>query len=37
MTKHHIHSLSVASDYPHSFTKAKEKGRTEAEIDEITC
>ncbi len=35
MTKHRIYSMSFASVYPHYVTKAKNKGRTKAEVDEI--
>ena len=35
MTKHRIYATSVASVYPHYVTKAKKKGRTQAEVDEI--
>lgn len=33
--KHRIYSMSFASVYPHYVTKAKSKGRTKAEVDEI--
>ncbi len=36
MPKHKIYSMSVASVYPHYITKAEKKGRTKAEVDEIT-
>jgi len=35
MTKHRIYTTSVASVYPHYITKAENKGRTKAEVDEI--
>ncbi len=35
MTKHRIYSIAVASVYPHYVAKAKKKGRTKAEVDEI--
>lgn len=35
MTKHRIYTTSVASVYPHYVTKAEQKGRTRAEVDEI--
>ncbi|MGR9210273.1 DUF2200 domain-containing protein [Rhizobium leguminosarum] len=35
MTEHRIYSVSVASVYPHYVAKAKKKGRTKAEVDEI--
>ncbi len=35
MAKHRIYTTSVASVYPHYLTKAKKKGRTKAEVDEI--
>lgn len=34
-TKHRIYTTSFASVYPHYVTKAKKKGRTKAEVDEI--
>lgn len=37
MTKHRIYTMSFASVYPHYVTKAKKKGRTKAEVDEIIC
>jgi hypothetical protein len=37
MAKHRIYSVSVASVYPHYVAKAKKKGRTRAEVDEIIC
>ena len=37
MTPHRIYSISVASVYPHCVAKAKKKGRTKAEVDEIIC
>jgi hypothetical protein len=33
--KHRIYSMSFASVYPHYLTKARKKGRTKAEVDEI--
>ncbi|WP_108460543.1 DUF2200 domain-containing protein [Devosia naphthalenivorans] len=36
MAKHRIYSMSVASVYPHYIAKAEKKGRTKAEVDEIT-
>ncbi|WP_163527245.1 DUF2200 domain-containing protein [Halobacillus ihumii] len=36
MPKHKIYTMSVASVYPHYITKAEKKGRTKAEVDEIT-
>ncbi|WP_019228580.1 DUF2200 domain-containing protein [Sedimentibacter sp. B4] len=35
MAKHNIYTMSVASVYPHYVTKAENKGRTKAEVDEI--
>ena len=35
MAKHRIYSMSFASVYPHYVTKAKNKGRTKKEVDEI--
>jgi hypothetical protein len=35
MAKHRIFTTSVASVYPHYITKAKKKGRTQSEVDEI--
>lgn len=35
MSKHRIYSMSFASVYPHYITKAKKKGRTKSEVDEI--
>lgn len=35
MTKHKIYTMSFASVYPRYITKAKKKGRTKAEVDEI--
>lgn len=32
---HRIYSMSFASVYPHYVTKAENKGRTKAEVDEI--
>lgn len=37
MAKHNIYTMSVASVYPHYVTKAKKKGRTKKEVDEIIC
>jgi hypothetical protein len=37
MAGHRIYKVSVASVYPHYVTKAQKKGRSEAEVDEITC
>lgn len=35
MTRHRIYTTSFASVYPHYVTKAENKGRTKAEVDEI--
>jgi hypothetical protein len=35
MSKHRIYTTSVASVYPLYLAKAKKKGRTKAEVDEI--
>lgn len=35
MTKHRIYTMSFAKVYPHYVAKAKKKGRTKAEVDEI--
>lgn len=35
MTRHKIYSMSVAAVYPHYIAKAKRKGRTKDEVDEI--
>ncbi len=35
MDNHRVFGISVASVYPHYITKAKKKGRTKAEVDEI--
>lgn len=35
MAKHRIYKTSFASVYPHYVTKAENKGRTKAEVDEI--
>ncbi|WP_170006041.1 DUF2200 domain-containing protein [Bacillus fonticola] len=35
MTKHRIYTMSVGEVYPHYITKAKKKGRTKTEVDEI--
>lgn len=37
MTKHRIYTTSFASVYPHYVAKAKRKGRTKTEVDEIIC
>ena len=37
MTAHRIYSVSVASVYPLYVAKAKRKGRTKAEVDQIIC
>ncbi len=37
MTKHKIYAMSVASVYPAYIAKAERKGRTRAEVDEITA
>jgi hypothetical protein len=37
MTKHRIYSMSFARVYPLYIAKAKKKGRTKAEVDEIIC
>lgn len=34
---HRIFTTSVASVYPHYVAKAERKGRTKAEVDEVTC
>lgn len=36
MTNHRIYTTSVASVYPHYIAKAERKGRTKAEVDEVT-
>ena len=36
MTKHKIYTMSVASVYPLYIAKVERKGRTKAEVDEIT-
>jgi hypothetical protein len=36
MTKHRIYTMSFASVYPLYVAKAEKKGRTKAEVDEIT-
>ena len=33
--KHRVYSIAVASVYPHYVAKAKKKGRTKEEVDEI--
>ena len=35
MTKHRIYTMSFASVYPHYVTKAKNKGRTKKEVNQI--
>ncbi|MBO6719196.1 MAG: DUF2200 domain-containing protein [Rhizobiaceae bacterium] len=35
MKKHRIFGMSFASVYPHYITKAKKKGRTKEEVDQI--
>lgn len=35
MTKHRIYSMSFASVYPLYITKARKKGRTKDEVDEV--
>jgi hypothetical protein len=37
MAKHNIYTMSVASVYPLYVNKAKNKGRTKTEVDEIIC
>lgn len=37
MGKRRIHSVSVASVYPHYVAEAERKGRSQAEVDEIMC
>ena len=37
MSKHRIHTVSVASVYPFYVAKAEKKGRTKAEVDQIIC
>ncbi len=37
MKKHRVYTLSVASVYPAYVAKAKRKGRTQEEVDEIIC
>ena len=34
---HRIFTTSVSSVYPHYVAKAERKGRTRAEVDEVTC
>ena len=34
--KHRIYTVSFASVYPYYIAKAEKKGRTKAEVDEIT-
>lgn len=34
---HRVYATSVASVYKHYITKAERKGRTKAEVDEVTC
>jgi hypothetical protein len=36
VTKHRIYTTSVASVYTHYVAKAERKGRTRAEVDEVT-
>src|SRR5690625_4026871 len=36
MTKHKIYTMSFSSVYPHYVTKVEKKGRTKAEVDEIS-
>ena len=36
MKKHRIYATSVGSVYPHYLAKAEKKGRTKAEVDEVT-
>ncbi len=36
-TRDRIYNMSVAGVYPHYVTKAKRKGRTKKEVDEIIC
>ena len=37
MARHRIYTMSFASVYPLYVAKAKRKGRTQAEVDEIIC
>ncbi len=37
MMKHNIYTMSIAKVYPLYVNKAERKGRTKAEVDEITC
>lgn len=37
MSKHRTYSVSVSSEYSHYLSKAEEKGRTKAEVDETIC
>ena len=37
MVKHKIYLMSFASVYPHYVEKARKKGRTKKEVDEIIC
>jgi len=37
MAKHRVFSISVASVYHHYIAKAEKKGRSKAEVDEVTC
>lgn len=37
MKKHRIYTMSFASVYPYYVAKAKKKGRTKKEVDEIIC
>lgn len=36
MAQHKIYSMSFSNVYPHYVRKAEKKGRTQAEVDEIT-
>lgn len=36
MAEHKIYSMSFSNVYPHYVRKAEKKGRTQAEVDEIT-
>ncbi len=37
MEKHRIYAMTVASVYPFYVAKAKRKGRTQQEVDQIIC
>lgn len=37
MEKHRVYAMSFASVYPLYVAKAKKKGRTKAEVDEVIC